>query len=389
MPVFYVYVKKQGKNIEISELIEKFSFDDSTEKDNFLQLTIFSKFAETFDERDEVATGDEILFSFGFLGGQISKTHTCVVKEIVYNYGDRVTISVKALDKGNEIKRTIGGNLYQGKTAKTAIQEIAKRNGLTSEIENGDFDISDIAQGNKSDLDFVKHLASLEPSGIHIAYVRNKTLYYVAEGNHKKARKAYDYKNADGGIIKFSSNFSEASPKAQGATSTTAASFDPLAKKSVSVKADAKTETTDAKTGNKTVNPSTVFNQNADVIGKKIITPPANKGTTTAQDKNTGVANSEKKAKILKASLTVELDPLIEPNDIITISGVFKRDVGNWLIVSVAHEIGGSGGITTMQLSKNGTNQNKGIIAKKVNKTVGADKTENKRVVFNQNAERK
>jgi len=144
MPVFYVFVKKNGKNIDISNLIESFSFDDSTEKDNFLKLSVFSKYAQTFDEKNEVSTGDVLVFNFGFLGGKMSPNHTCVVKEIQYEYDSRVRIIVKALDKGNEIKKTIGGSVYSGKTAKDVVSEIANRNKLKAIIEDGNFDSTEL-----------------------------------------------------------------------------------------------------------------------------------------------------------------------------------------------------------------------------------------------------
>jgi phage protein D len=386
MPVFYIFLKRGGKNIDISEQIESFSFDDSTEKDNFLKLTVASKFSHTFEEKTEVAAGDIVMFYFGMIGGEMSATYTCIVKDIEYNYSQRVSIVLKALDKGNEVKKTYGGTNYKGNSAAEVVRKIAVKNGLKSKIEGGDWSLDNIVQANRNDLEFVKYLASLEPSGSHIAYIRNDTLYYVQEGNDSKSKKSFNYKDPNSGIIRFTSNYSESSNSAKSSNSSTAASFDPMQKKPVNAKVDANNETVETKTGTKTVVPSTFFNQNADIIGKKSIVAPITKTT----DKKTQIsADSDRKKKILKATLVVELMPLIEPNQVITIAGVFKRDIGNWLVVSITHDINGSGGISTISMTKNGTNTNKGVSAKKSNKTVGPDKPEAKRVIFNQNAERK
>ena len=68
--------------------------------------------------------------------------------------------------------------------------------------------------------------------------------------------------------------------------------------------------------------------------------------------------SSTKKAtlKVLAGTLTVEGNPMLKPNEIVTIENVAKRHSGNWLTEKVTHDISAGGTYTcTVDVVKNGT----------------------------------
>ena len=88
--------------------------------------------------------------------------------------------------------------------------------------------------------------------------------------------------------------------------------------------------------------------QNA--TGKKIIVP------VDSDIEAENIANKAKKDSELndiKATLTIEGDPTVEHDKVITVGGVGKKNSGNWYVHTVSHSIDSSGFTTVQQLKKN------------------------------------
>ena len=391
-PFYEIY---KGKT-PITEKVERFSYDNSKEKDNFLSITIISDFRYNPLQTEAFREGEELSFRFGLLGenAKQSPLHSCKITSIKYEYGERVTIQIKAMDKGNSMKKTIGLKAYDEKLVKEIVKEIAINNGLEPKIETGagEFTAGAIVQGGRSDFAFLQYLCSLEPSGNYTIFVQDNELRYEKIGYDKTAKKTYYIFGDSKNVVSFESEYSD-SEKGQNQNIKSVATNDKI---TVTKEITPNNDTSTTLGKNKVVS-SLLFDKNADEIGKNIITPtePINQNAGTNQPPKTStVASQQQKAtqKILKGRLRIELEPNIFPNEVITIAGGFERDNGNWLVLSCNH----SGSFTSLELTKNGTNRkgkngisngNDVVKSEKVNNSIGNSGKEEKRYIYNRNAD--
>ncbi len=416
-PNFNVFVGTGSKKRDITEMVESFKFENTVEKDNYLDIQIASTFLQTFSKTEAVVRGDLITFQFGYLKGLVSKVHSAVVTQVKRGYGERTTISVRALDKGNIMRKQSGVNKsFKQKTAAQILKEMAKASGIKKTvIEGGESQWKFLPMAGRNAMDIALMLAANEPGGNHIAYVSDDTLYYVEKGYSKISKRTFTYGDPNGGVISFNADESESGGGDKGAASgqTIVKSYDPLEKKPLGAIITGGNEVTKTTLGKNKVETSyatgndVTFDSNANAInktsgqqietfakdiGRKLIVPAKNKDNPQSNNV-TAIGNKTKKsgsANILKGTLRLELDPTILPNDVITMEGVFDEDKGNWLVKTARHEVTNSGGFTTLEMEKNGqirARKGKANISTNTNTKAGSSKSTNTTVVvFNSDA---
>ena len=399
-PFYEIY---KGETL-ITEKVERFDYETTCERDNQLSITIGLDFRFNPSKSDIFREGDTLNFRFGLLGERAKQSplHVCRITDVSTKYADRVTLNIRALDKGNAMKKTKGLKAYEGgKLVKEIIKEIAERNELQAKIESGagEFSAGAIVQGNRNDLAFCQYLCSLEPSGDYTIFVQDNELIYEKIGYDKKAKKTYYIFGDEKNVTGFESKYEESQ---SGVAMQNATTVIPAAKEMQVASITPKEDKTTSLGKNKTT-ASYLFDKNANEIGRNVLSPsePIKQSAEPQTLKNetpkvsTAAAQRQKAGqKILKGSLTIELEPNIFPNEVITIAGGFEQDNGNWLVISCKH----SGSFTTLQLTKNGTNrkgkggvtaQNTNVVkAEKVNATIGESKQETKKILYNRNADK-
>ena len=170
---------------DLSSLISTLRFEDSTKEASQVEFGIYEDYAlESLDGAD-FAKGNTIEFQFGWLGGVVSEVHTAKVKDIEATYTSTVTAKVKCTDSGHSMRRGGTPVIWSGKKASDIAKEIATKHGLTAVVDDTETVYSNNPQGNKSDYDFLRELATKEKKGDFQFYVRGDTLHFVKKGLDK------------------------------------------------------------------------------------------------------------------------------------------------------------------------------------------------------------
>lgn len=439
-PFAKVYIKESNR--DITDLIESFKYDNTMDKDNCMTIIIKKEYVVESADDDDIVSGTLLSCQFGFLGEAISPVHVVKITDVKVSYGERVTMSVKCLDKGQDMKKGTPSKMYKGKKASDIAIDIAKKYDLTPIVTETSKSYTTLPQGTLTDFEFLQDLANKEKDGSYIFYISDEELHFEKIDYAKNARVTYTY-GVD--IVKFTPEYAESKQKGAG-KSATVASFDPLEKKAATSTVTPENALDNTKlgewdvNGNKKVDLNSIKLQAADKskqrssITKSGLTPqsvPAGKydfkgitkATNAFNDKNyitpknvqkdnfygyqstlfvlpTGdkteavnIANKVQKTagsgtgkpKILTATLAIKGNPLLKPGDIITIAGVAKRHQGNWYINKISHDVTPSSYYgSNLEMTKNGSSkENTAGAAKsdKVNKTLGDKTTDTKKEI--------
>lgn len=378
-PFYKVYINSDESQ-DITEQVESLVFEDASKEDSLLRITIKPDYALSLVDDDRISTNSVITFQFGYLQGDISPIHRAKVTDIKHKYRDRVTMEITCLALSNLAKKVKEKTVWKGKTTKQIVEEVASKYGLEVEIEGGDTKWDSLPQGTKSDMEFLRYLAQREDGGNTITYIRNNTLYYEARGTSKESMLSYTYGDGEGTVMYFEPAIKESNAKGKD-NKAIVPSFDPFTGTHSTKVVDASSEEATGTLGSHKRVATKQLNGMVKDIGTTIKEPQGFvNDATTSKKEASNVANSAKKgSRQVIAKLGVVGNPLTSPNKVITMSGVAKTHAGNWLIEKVTHTIQRSGYVTVLDLVKNGAS--KGTKAKDANKTVGADKVEDKVVV--------
>jgi len=410
-PFVKVYVKATGR--DLSGLIEGFKYEDAIEKDSLMTFNIKKGYALEAADDEDIISGKSLTCQFGFLGESVSTVHVAKITDVDVTYGERVTMVVKCLDKGQDMKKSTPSKMWKGKKASDIAKEVAEKYGLTPIVDETSRTYDSLPQGQKTDFEFLQYLASKEKDGSYIFYVSDEELHFEKVNYSVSSRITFTY-GVD--VVKFSPKFKESEQKG-GGKSSTVKSFDPMNKKASDTTVTP-TTAVGSKLGEWDVNGSAKSSSTLGAGGINSQSLPAGKtdfkglvkSVTDAKDldkkgenettnvilptKNTeegkDAANKLQKtggnpgkgksggSKILTATLDIAGNPLLKPGDIITMAGVAKRHQGNWYVEKVSHTItAGSAYTTSLEMHKNGTGKSNTKDSEKsddVNKTVG-DKT--------------
>lgn len=387
-PFFKIY-NESANNADLSELVESFTYEDCIEEDSYLRITIASDYSLALADNPELRIGTTLSFQFGFLGGSVSELHRAKITNIKHKYRERITMEISALDIGNVARKIERKKVWKEVTTQDIAQQIANDYGLELISENPDTFWDNIPQGNKSDIKFLEYLAEREEGGNWITYIRNKQLYFVKRGLETHSVRTYVYGDGNSGIISFEPEQKENTKQSASAHTTAVNAVNPLTGEATNADKNASNDSqtslstyvVDARNTSykKQVKQETEVNN--DTSG---VPPMGNSFQEPVRNENEAknLAQSKKSSgnlSTLEAKLDIEGSPLLSPNTIITMKGVAKAHSGNWFVKKVVHNISSSGYITSVDLSKNGTNIGtaKSKKPEAQNTTEGADKQEN------------
>jgi len=382
-----VYIGTPGDvELELSNLIEKFSYEETIDKDNHLEVQLKSDYSLELLESTALKTGKPICFQFGFIGEQLSEVKIMAITDIDAEYSSRVTLKIIASDQAVTLKKAKGKEVYNDATASDIAKQIAAKYGLkvvvtpTTRIYNG------LVQGKKNDFQVLKMLAAEEPG--YVSYVTNSTVYFVKRGLSDTSTILLTM--GQEGVISFTPKWQESATDGD-ANSTSAVGVDPSNKKIIDVLAgnDSKGD----------VNLGTVsteiVNSGVDVIGYV--------GSTFKSDSNGGsggtvsgitsveeakakasAKQSDAKIKLLVANLVTIGNPLMKIDTIITIGNVARMHQGNWYVTGIRHDIAGSSYLNNINLAKNAVSRKdlgKEVVNGAVNTSIGADEITNSKSI--------
>jgi phage protein D len=331
-----------------------------------------------------------LVFIFGYQGQEQSSQKTAIITDIDTNYGLDISVNIKAVDKGNFMKKATDTKVWEEVTAAQIAKEIADLYDLDSEIVETKKSYETLPQGNLNDFDFLKKLADENNRHFHIS---NNRLFFTQRKLADKSVVTYTYRNGDSKIKSFK-------PKSKGIKDNGVGAGQKVTKintdtnEIIEVKSDP--NKVDGNTSLGKIN--NYYDANGSQFMKKgngtVATNPSNDPEVIKKQTQKNVAEAQ--LSNLEATLVLEGEPSLDEGSIITIAGVAQKHVGNYYVVSVRHSISGSGFETVCELKKNATNRplgNNTATQTTVNNTTGTktvnDKTEVKTVSYTQNGTRK
>lgn len=396
-PYYDVEIKSSGRNI--SDLISSFTYEDCTEEDDMVRFTMTDIDKEFIDNPDFVK-GAELLVQFGYIGYKIRTKTTAVIQKIERRYGKTINLTVVALDKGFQYKKSSSNKIWKNLTSSEIVEQIAKRYNMTLKSNPTKKKHKNLPQGNLSDFDFIKYLTKIEDDGSYIFYIRDQDCYFIKRDLTKNSFIKFSYGDPQSKIIDFVVN--EQDDKKNKAKHQTSVSFiDPMTGEEKTVQVDPDNVKSDGVTGTYEVGKTGVVSNEIIVKnaqGKLVKKNESevswldnlfgfNKENTTGDNVDQPVSSEEEARNVaskkqkesalneITASLTTEGDTLLLADEILTIEGVAQKDSGNWYIKKVTHSIQSGGYTCVSDLCRNGTKKptstNSAPTDKEVNNSVG------------------
>lgn len=441
--------KIESENFDFTDYVTSFVYEDSAKEDSMVEITLHLPNLVDLLDSGTFESGVVLTFTIGFVGGPFSEPHSVVITDYEVKYST-LTLVVSALDSGVALKRIESDKIWGEMTSSQIAKEIATKYKLDTEVTDTTkiWEKDSLPQAGRSDFEFLRYLASIEDGGDFITYVRNSKLYFTKRGLDKDSLYSYNY-GYDDDIIEFAPSYKDSTQKSE-AESVTTKSYDYTTNTDIDTTTDeldvesislgtyensflsgsinsvveegsklldfGGSETSDettnkgafkrydgvtgleievvddvnTETDNEVVQ-NTVSEDISSIVGKSIAIPEID------LDEVSNISNSLKKdaaLKVLVAELTVEGNPLIEPDNIITMQGkLAKKHIGNWYIDKITHKIGSSAYVSIVSMAKNGTEQDiksDGGVAEKVttksttavvNTTVAESKGEDKIII--------
>lgn len=363
---FYSVFLEGNEKIEITDFVQSFSYNHSVKKDSVLTLKIYSEKVNSF-ESNNIERGKYLQIQYGYKSGEVSNFYSLRISDVQYRYAEKIEITVTATDKGNVMKKSTSKKIWKNKTTGDICKEIAAKYGLDYVGDYEGIRWNNLLQAGKNDFEFLQETAEKEKDGNFIVFVSGNTLFFVKRGLDKDSTVMYRYGSPKSNIISFI-------PKEKETT---------LTSEDVKVSTNVEEETIEPDENNKVTLGKFEFTYNAngeDIatnLGKSLNLPDPDK--KIAKNRLKTVQNKGK-LKGLTATLRIIGSPLLTPNEIISISGVRTRHIGNYLIEEIKHTIDVNGGyITTLELNRNGQ-ETGSKLAENVNKKIGEETAEEKKV---------
>lgn len=389
-PYYKVVIKKSGR--DISGLISKFSHEDAVDQDNILTISISNSTTDIIDDPD-LKEGELLTFQYGYAQGKSSPKYIARIIDIMPNYIDVINVTIRATDLGINMKKNSSKKVWQNKKASTIVKQIALANGLTAIVDETTFVYKSLAQGGKSDYDFIKYLVAREKDGSFRFFLKNDELHFTKIKLDQPSKRTLRWNDGDGILQKFRP-YSQESLKKASARDTVVTTVDPFTNKPVQTIVNNTTSKDDVKMGEYVYNynaqeqsfslltnqrPSQVQSAQQDTskASKHVFTP------TGTSDFAQNIGNSIKKKSALKdymSQATLEGDPDFVADQVITMAGVAKKDTGNWYVMRANHIIDSTSSFVTVLTSSKNAGKKKigdGTKQSNVNKTTGPDQKDN------------
>lgn len=361
----------EGKvNQDLTDYIDGLDYEDCVGEDNMVDFKVNLQKGFEMIKNGKVEAGSAMKFQFGFLGEMPSPIHTAVVKDLDVDYGTGgIKVSIRALDKGVDMKRSDSNKIWKKIRSSDVAIQIAKKYDLEVDVTPTVKVWDSMPQANRSDLEFLTYLAKRETNGNFITFISNNVLHFVNRGLDKGSKITYEWGNGDGELISFKTQHRESTSN-KGTAKTTVSGFDTASKSGVTSVASNKTQKDETVLGEVKIK---VDRYTGQPMGKTLLTP-GGKGISIENKNLASSSKSKSDLKVLTATATVLGNPSLKANMVITIGGVLEKHCGNWFIQKAKHSVRTGGYLTTLELAKNGQktgtakNSDK---AQKKNTTVG------------------
>lgn len=359
---FYM-VKIKSNNFDLSEIITSFSYEDCIEEDDLLHFTAHDILDISLIDNPAFVEGAEVIFQFGYLGYKISNVHVAVIKTIKVRYSGTTDLVVTCLDKGNDMKQTESCKIWKNLTASEIVGSILNKYGIKLSSDPTKKKYESLAQGNRTDFEFIRYLTSIEDGGSYMFYVKDFEGFFIKRDLKKGAVQVYQYKDENGervpGVLSFEPQQSDEGDNTE-KTEAETVGVDPNTGEEIYEKSNVTTIDSDGNLGTYTTNPDSKLDRQKGVekentTGKSVPYP-----AQSVEDAKNVSASAYKTGSMgeLTGTLEVEGDPLVKSADIIAISGgIAKKHSGLWRSKKVVHDIGSGGYITRIELDKNASDK--------------------------------
>ena len=336
---YYVALVDEGGSaeaVDLTRLVEAFTFTDREGGMDRLSLTVFN---------DDLANFDDPVFEYGaklriaFSNGRSSSpTRDVVIRKVTG--GRRLTVEAVSKDGAllDTVKRT---RRFENMRRSEVAAEIAKENGFSQpDIEETPEVFESIAQGNLTDGQLLRKLATLEGFEFYVDF--DGLHWHRRRVDQAPIREYIYFTDPDGGeIIDF--NIDNDITRRPG--KVTVKSRDPLTKEDiVAVASNSEDADRDVLAGYS----GTIDGEEGLLVVKKEvvheITVPSN--VETQADAEREAKGRYRKAQQGAVKMTLELrgDPALVAKSIIQVSGMGRRVSGKYYVKEVVHALTASGG---------------------------------------------
>lgn len=367
-PFYEVYLQiSQNETQDITDYIDTFDYEDCLHEDDMLTLKITDK-SLAFLENKYLEVGKMVLFKFGYLKGAFSELHKARITDVESNYGELISTTLKCYDMGTVMKKSTHSKVWKMKRSSEIAAEIAKKYALATQIEETKKIHPTLAQGGKTDFQFLSYLATLEENGSYRFFIKDDVLHFTKTNFKQSSRRIFVYRDnsEEANLISFKPAWRE-STQDSSADTLKMTGFDPLLQQSKEKTFHNGNTKEDVRLGNAV--PS--YNANGEKIDQSAKLITGNASSIQSQSSNTfstpdfsldSISNKaqhhkkKQSQKILVATLVIEGDPNLRADELISIAGVAKIHSGNWYIEKIKHSITQSGYLSTLELSKNAIN---------------------------------
>ena len=381
-PVFIVEIGGKKISSDISQKIERFSYEDNEGKMDELKITI-SGGSLDFVDNPQLREGKEIRVRWGYLGN-LSDMRVCTIKELSYSFNEdgTVRIDITAFDKRHKLTGRSARTCWKNKKVENIVKDIAKKHNLTPFVSiQEDVTREFVSQGGKNDMVFLAELA--RDTGCAV-WVTNNELHFKPNTVGEPVRKFRWREDRDGYLKSFKITVKAEKGKGTG-RGTEMSGVDPLTKKPIK-------ETTATKTSGSSdssecfslenrekvssanpegaalpenqVSNETPLQTKADEAGRVIPTPAPTKALAR-QDGKGKVKTASMKS--IEASATTIGLPYLKAKDTVIIENVGRKFSGKWRIKKVTHNISRSGYTCDLSLCRSnygGTGKKSGAAPK-------------------------
>ncbi len=381
---------------DITELVSMLTYEDAVDVDNYLTLQIQKDALKLLDQAD-VKEGKLLTFLFGYLQGLQSPKYVSRISNITSNYQETTSITLNCTDLGLLLKKNESKRDWKSLTASQIVEAIADIYGLTAVVDRTDKVYSFMPQGGRSDYNFLKYLASIQPNGSYRFFMKHNSIYFTKLNLDQDSIKTFVYNSGDGEVIAFRP-FSRETTKSNAARDTVITSVDPFTNQprqqvinDSTIKDDTKlsdypayiydsnsTELSGPAISGKRPSKVQTARQDTNRAGLHVVTP--NYETDEVDGEASLIKKDSAKDQYMGDLKTLGL-PNILSDMIITMDGVSKRDSGNWYINRAKHMLTPQGGyVMDLTMKKNATQKPVSGVAKfdNVNNTVGNKSNQDK-----------
>lgn len=361
---FYTVLLENGKSI--TYLIEELRAEDCDEEDDVVEFTIKTGTLNTVDNK-YLQVGRKLRIRFGYLAGRNSGVWTMEISQKLPDLASVLTFRITATALSYVMKKGSDTRGYENKKPSDIIFDIAKKNGLKTEIVGlQDTVIEKINQGNRSDWDFLADMLKKQPGGPYRMTVKNDRLR-VTKIDLKKEPGLTLLLGPGGNLKRFSPKEKENTKGGEAAGVITQNQDPETGKKQVELKVTrANSNAVDlgfgATMGRVNGQINLGFGEDTTNILQKFRRSDAMASgfpDTKPETQKAYAENKQQLANLAELEATADLgegDPRYKAGEIYPVRGVGGLYSGNWYCKKVLHKFARGGGYAgSLELKRNAT----------------------------------